>query len=532
MPRVPTVNGPGVEQSALPGARQALSPEAGASAQLQASRLNEVSAAFQQWAREQQNKTDIDASWRAEVALKDDYLQFEQDELGKRGTDAQGSFERSQKWWAENAPKYAEGLTDRQQFAYARNVTALRQSSQDTLLRHERRQGDIALGESAQARVGSAINMAITDPTPERLANSRREIVEAMNIAGSLAGLPADAKAAKVQEALSLMHRGVVLQLADTDPDGAKAYYYGNKKEIGGGTQLELEKVVERSGRLQKAQTAADEIMARGMSLPDAMAHIEKSYSGDDEDAIKDEVRSRWATKKQGEAEIVTKAYGSALLAVAEGRKVPSDAWIQMDDSHRAAIRERQRADSKRRQSEAEGHEIKTDFATYDALNRMSWQRPGDFQSIDLGRYADKLSRADLRKFSEDQQKIGTAEGQKGLATRQQQISATIDQLKLGGQSKAEERGRLTQLINDGIETETARIGRPLKYDEVQHVIDKQVMQVAMPGRLWGTNETPAYEVKVPKTDREQIVDALTRAGRKVNEATILDLYLKKHQAK
>lgn len=539
MPRVPTVDGPSAEAAPLPGARYAASPAAGAGALQQAGRLNEVAQAAQQWAVQRQNQDDINAAWRAETALKDSYLQFEQDELGKQGVNASGATQRAQQWWQQNTQKFAEGLTERQQYAYLRNVTALRQSSADALMRHERVQSNVAMAESAQARVGSAINMAVGDPTnQERLANSRREIVEAVNITGALAGMPEEAKAAKLQEMLSLMHRGVVMQLADTDPDAAKAYYYGNKKEMTASVALDLEKVVERSGRLQKAQTAADDIMGRGMSLPDAMSYIEKTYSGEDEVAIKNEVSHRWTVQKQGEADIVTKAYGRALLSVAQGRRVASEDWSAMDPTHQAAILERQRAEQKRAAAEAEGKAVRTDFATYDALNRMSWQRPQDFQGLDLNRYADKISRADLERFSDRQREVANAEGVKGLATREQQIATTINQLQLSGEKNAEKRGLLNRSINDALEEETRRQGRPLKYGEIQQVIDSQVMEMTVHRDWWFDSTKRAYEltpeergratVKVPDADRALIMEALRKHGKPVTEQAIADLYAKR----
>jgi hypothetical protein len=536
MPRVPTVDGPSAEAAPLPGARYVASPAAGAGALQQAGRLNEVAQGFTEWARQKTQQDDIDAAWRAETALKDSYLQFEQDEFGKQGVNAAGATQRAQQWWQENTQKFGEGLTARQQSAYLRNVTALRQSSADALMRHERQQGSVAIAESAQARVGSAISMAVQDPTPERLANSRREITEAVNISGSLTGMPEDAKAAKLQDMLSLMHRGVVLQLADTDPDAAKAYYYGNKKEMTGATALELEKVVERSGRLQKTQSAADDIMARGLSLPDAMTYIEKTYSGEDEKSIKDEVHSRWATKKQGEAEIVSQAYGRALLAVEQGRHVPAEAWSLMDDTHRAAIEERRRAEAKRAEAEARGRDIRTDFQTWDGLNRMVTSDPHGFALVDLNRYADKVSRSDLMEFANIQRKLraGDEKPVKDATTLGQQIDVVSDSMKLKPNSP--ESAALRKAINDAINTEQQTRGKELSYEERQKVIDQQVMQMVVPGRFFGTNEKPAYQLtpeerataraKVPDADRALIVEALRKRGKPITEEAISELYL------
>lgn len=537
MPQVPRVMGPSAEAAPLPGARYVASSAAGAGAMQQSARLNDIAQATQQWAREYQNNVDLTATWSAETALRDDYLQFEQGELAKQGVNAQGATQRASQWWAENGKKYAEGLTDRQQSAYVRNISALRQSTTGALFRHERTQTEGAMVASANARVGSAINAAITDPTPERVTNSKREIVEATGIAARLAGLPPDAQAALVGEKVNLLHRGVVLQLADTDPDGAKAYFYGNKKEIAGGTQLELEKVVERSGKLQKAQAAADDIMAKGMSLADAEAHIETTYSGEDEAAIKAEVHNRWTTKKQGEAEIVGKAYGSAQLAVSQGRRVAANDWSAMDDAHRAAIVERQRAEQKRNAAEAEGRAVKTDFGTWDTLNRWVTSDPKAFAAADLGRWSDKVSRSDLMQFGDLQRKIRTGDEKpvKDAVSLGQQVDIVSDNLKLKANSP--DSAALRKSIYDAVQLEQQTKGKDLTYEERQKVIDRQVMTMTVPGMVWDSDK-PSYQLtaeerataraKVPSADRALIVEALRKHGKPVTEEAISDLYLKK----
>lgn len=539
MPRVPTTEGPDLQSAPLPGAYSGGGGGAAALASNASQKIGQIADMVTEYSRQQQNKLDLDTVFRAETALKDDYLQFEQAELGKKGVAANGVSERAQQWWQESSKKYGEGMTERQRFAFDRSAAQLRQSSAQTLMRHERQQGDFALSESAQARVGSAIDMAITDPSPERLANSRKEITEAVSIVGQMAGLPPEALQAKLGESLSLMHRGVVMRLLDGEQtDQAKAYFYSNKKEIGAATALALEKSLETSGRLKKAQDTADEVMAKyGGDLGAATAYIEKTYAGEDEKAIRSEVEHRFTVQTAAKNKMSGDAYESAKLAVVQGKKPSASAWAQMDDGHKAAILELQQAKAKQWAVESQGKEIKTDFATYDTLNRLSWQDPQAFLKLDLQRYSDRMSRADLKAMSEAQQKVGTAEGVKGLATRQQQISTTIDQLKLGGEKNAEKRGALTRQINDAIEEETRRAGKPLKYDELQKVIDGQVMEVTVPGMLWDstkrsfeltTEERATARVKVPAADRAQITEALRKRGLPVTEEAISALYARK----
>lgn len=542
MPRVPTVEGPSVQTNALPDAYQSTPSAIGGAGMAQAQQFGQAAqavGAYQQMRQQEQNRDDIDAVFRAETALKDDYLKFERDELGKQGVDAKGAGERAAAWWGEAERKYGDGLTARQLSAFKRSATQTRLASVSALGRHEQHQSNEALKESSQARIGAAIDLAVGDPTPERLSAARKDIAEAVGIASKLAGMPPEAAERKLSEAMTLMHRNIVMSMVDRDPDAAKAYYYTNKKEINGATRITLEKTLEHGGRLQKAQEAADELMVKfGNDMPAAMAHIEKTYQGEDEKAIKAEVLQRFTTIKSTKQAMSLTAYETALLHTVRGQKVPADVWSQMDDGHKAALIEKQEAEAKQRLAEARGQAVKTDFGTWDKINRMVTEDPKAFAAFDLGRVADKLSGGDLQEFGALQRKLRTGDDKplKEAVTLAQQIDVVVDGLRLNGQANDERRSQLRKAINDALvaEQQGRKGNEPLTYEERQRVIDRQIMQVAVPGFLWDKKKL-AYELKpgeaknakivVPDDDRELIVEALKTKGRIVDEAAILELY-------
>jgi hypothetical protein len=325
------------------------------------------------------------------------------------------------------------------------------------------------------------------------------------------------------------------MRTVDSDPDAAKAYFYTNRKEINGGDQVVIEKALKQGGLVLKGQQAADEIMTKFPDLNEANTYIEKNYSGEEEAAVKREVHQRWAVKDSVTNKARTEAYGQGMLLVTKGQSVPQSLALTMGDGHYAQLLEHAQARARRMEIEARERAVKTDFSTYDALNEMSWKDPQKFAQIDLGRFQDRLSTADLKKFSEDKQRAGTAEGIKGLQTRSQQITTAVDQMALGGQTNAEKRGLFTRNVNDAIEEEQKTQGRPLKREEIQKVIDQQVMEVSVPGFFWDTGKrafelTPedkskAVKVVVPDFDRKQIETALKARGKPVNPANVEALY-------
>jgi hypothetical protein len=533
--KVPTVDGPSVQQQAAPNAYQTAPQALGAVEATRAQQLRQAAGlaqAYGEFAQREQNKADLDSVFRAETALKDDYLKFEREQLGLSGIDAKGAAERSEKWWGEAKLKYSGELSERAYSAYERSFTQLRQASASTLMRHEQRQTDLALEASAKARIGSAIELAQSDPNPERLATAKREIIEAVSIVGNRAGLPPEAIQAQLAESLTLMHRGVVMRMLDAEQfDEAKAYYFGNKKEINGGTQLALEKSLDHSGKLQKAQTAADEIMGKFGDIGAAMEHIEKTYSGEDEKSIKAEVHSRFTVKQQASNAMSQKAYESGLLAIGEGRKVPASAWAQMDDGHKAAILDRQRAEAKRRETESDGRSVKTDLSAWDQLNRMVTDDPKGFASVDLLRFQDKVSKQDLMEFANIQRKIRSGDDKpvRDSVTLTQQIDVVQDQLKI--KPNTPQSSALRKAIYDDIARETQLKGKELSYEEQQKVIDRKVIEVSVPGAFFGTNTKRAYEltpeerqtakVKISDDDRARIEAKLKAAGQPADAAAV-----------
>lgn len=535
MAALPTVTGPSVQDSPLANAYQTAPQALGAAGATRSQQLGAAASEVGEYAKQVQNRDDLDAVFRAETGLKDEYLKFERDELSKTGVDAKGASERATEWWADAQTRYGDGLTPRQAFAFRRTATSVRQASSGTLGRHEQQQSDLSLQESAQARISTAAQLATMDPTDQRVANSRNEIIQAVQIAGSNAGYTPEILQAKTNEALTLMHKGVVLRMVDQDADAANAYFFTHRKEIDTATQTTLEHALKRGGVLQKAQTAADDILNKFTDIGEASKYIEKNFSGEQEKAVKDEVEHRFTVAQAAKTKITGDAYGTASLAVEQRKPVPAAVWARMDDEHRAGIIAKQDAIAKVDKAAAEGKPIKTDFATWDRLNRQISADPYKFAQQDLGVFAGYVSTNDLQSLAETQKRIRQGgDDAKNVASTSQQIDATLDGAQLS--KLPEKSGEARRAIYDALDVAQKAKGRALSYDEKQAEIDKQIMKVTVPGYLWGTNEKRAFEVRgtldatkavvvVPDGDKALIADALKKRGRAVNDAAILDLY-------
>jgi hypothetical protein len=226
------------------------------------------------------------------------------------------------------------------------------------------------------------------------------------------------------------------------------------------------------------------------------------------------------------------------MLHTVQGQKVPAAVWSQMDDGHKAAIIEKREAEAKQRRLEAEGKAVKTDFGTWDKVNRMVTDDPKAFVAFDLGRLADKISRGDLQQFADLQRKLRTSDDKplKEAVNLAQQIDVVVDSLRLNGTANDEKRAQLRKSINDALiaEQQGRKKGEELTYEERQKVIDRQIMKVTVPGFIWDTTKR-AYELKpgeaekakivVPDDDRKLIIQALKAKGRPTDEQAIVELY-------
>ena len=547
MPQVPVVRGPSVTLNAAPDVQQrvgAATPDAFGG--VQARQLGQAAqglAGVAEVLAIKQEKDDADSVFRAETALKTDYLAFEREELGRRGVDAKGAGERSTKWWEQVESKYSEGLTsNRSQRLFKRSAGALQMASSGTLMRHEQQQTDKSLQESAMARVATAIDTAIGDPTPERLSLARTEIESSIGVMAKLGGHTPEIAAAARADAFTKMHKGIVMNLADSDPDAAKAYFYTHKKEIAGPERVVIEKALEREGRLAKVQEAADEIVPKAASLSEALAYVQKNYSGEDEKALTQEVTARFHVAEKDIKDRTTKAFESAMLYTAQRQKVPANVWATLDDGDKARLLEHQRAvsrsdaaEARARSNEARGRETKTDFATYDRLNTLAGASPREFAQTPLGQFADQMSTADLKHFSNLQQKIRTGEDSVEVVSLANQLDQVVESMRLGGQNNSEKRGAFKSQVNQALmEAQREKGNVKLNYEERQKVIDRQVITVSVPGFLWDSEKrafelTPEERAKakavVPDGDRKLITDALRTMKRPITEQAISDLY-------
>lgn len=230
--------------------------------------------------------------------------------------------------------------------------------------------------------------------------------------------------------------------------------------------------------------------------------------------------------------------YGTALLQVETNGKVDSEVWQQLDDSHRASILNRQKAEAKAARLEAEGRPVKTDWKLYLTLREQADADPKAFAKIDLKEYVDRLGGQQLEQL-QDIKTRAVASGA-GLLKNQsvtltQQMTATMQSL---GIKRAESKGQFLSFVQGAVDDAEQAKGSKLSYDERQKIIDQAVLKGPDPDALFfgqkrmfeltpeqRTRFKPNAPTDAPPTEIEAINEALKAQGLPQTPANRLALY-------
>lgn len=564
MPTVPTYSTAQVEERALPGVRQSsvASPSlfAGNAGQLQqvGQGLSNLGEGVENVARQMQERENADMIFRAETALKDDYLKFEQQVRQRKGVAAWGVLPDTEKFFADQGKVHSEMLqNDTQRRLFGQTLARMRVSAMGAAAEYESGERRRSMEESAKASITSSINLAAANapamvPTPGKTTMTKdaegndvpvvevgrdpingikQDILKRVQVMSDLNGWAPERREAEEQLHLTNLHKQVIQNLVDKNPAGARAYYNANKAEINGAEHDSIDKVLRVGGLRETAQGFADTAVSSGMSQANALAEARKKYSGEEEVAVVQEVNARYGEaiqlREQGQktaADAAWKLYASTGSV----SSVPSSLFASMDGRDVEALRTHAL-------NRAAGVGTKTDPTIYLELRQQMRDDPNGFRKTDLRKLINYLSPSDFQEFAKLQtDPIKHADA----ATLTEQLSVTHSQMKWGNGDKAK-KGAFDKAVNDAINVEQQRQGKQLDYNQRQQIIDKMLIQGEVDGSGWFSDAKTFYEVagtadaakfapKISKADKQAIIDGYTkRNGKAPNDAQIMEVFRK-----
>ncbi len=543
MPRIPVATEQ-QELRAAPNAQQ--SPQASAAAfgtqgrQLQnfGNALEGAASTGFNIAKDMQDRENADMLFRAETALRTDYMAFENGIREKRGQNAWGVTAEADGWFKEAERKYSEGLgNDLQRRLFAQQVGKLRGQAVDSISGYEAAQRRESLVESAQASITSSINLAAANANdPAAVAATKGEVLKRTQVLASINGWSPELRAAKESEVLTNLHKQVIGAMVDSNPAGAKAYFETNREEISGGQRMVIDKALREGSLKTIAQEAADALMAMGDTEAAALEYARSQYSGDEESAVVAEIKTRYAEQTVArEREQKTAADDAFGIYARTGRisAIPAETLARMDGRTLLALR-------KDAETQAAGTTVKTDWDTYYALRRQALDEPEKFARRDLRAEFPKLGKTEREGLIDLQTKISKPEEFKEAQTFTQQLGQYHNQLGLNRANQAEKRGLFDRVATDAIQSEEKARGKRLTYEERQKLLDRLVVDGEIEGsgmlrddrgRLFefqGREDVSKFTPRVPRDERGKIEAALKRAGRPVTDAEVTRLYKKK----
>lgn len=549
MARVPVYDTAQVAPTGMPTVRQSsvASPSlfsAGADRGLQAGKqLMAAGEKINDIAVDMQNRENADMLFRAETALKTEYIAFEQVARERRGAAAKDLTKEAADWWDKKQTEHSDNLANpTQKRLFAQQVARLRTQSLDGLSRYEADQRRAALAESTSASIVSSINLAASQvgtPTEQAaIMGAKADVLKRLDVLAKLNGYDGNTpeatalRDAKRAEALTNLHMQVIQNMVNSDPSRAKAYFTANKAEINGVEHEKIEGLYKAGTIREKAQKVADELTEAGMSEANGLIFIRQKLSGDEEAAAVLEWKTRHAeqtaARERAQKDAADQAYG---IYARTGRfsAIPVDVLQKLDGRVLLALK-------KDAQSAAEGKMPKTDWDKYYELRQQAFTDPVAFAKRDLRGDFAYLGQAERKGMIDLQAAVRKPDELKDVATLENQLSNTHDLLGWGA-SDREKKGKFDTVVQQTIATEEKRTGKKLTFEERQKIIDRMVIERDNTALQFGT--TRFYEVqgtenaatftpRVPKEERAKIEAALRRAGRRVDDATVLELYRRK----
>jgi hypothetical protein len=259
MPRVPTVNGPSVEDRPLnsPFQRSSVSP-----AMLQDPRAEQAGKMMMDVGVQLQEREDADTLMRAETELKGKYLEWEGEAKQRKGQQAWGVAKEAGQWWDKEASRISESLSNpRQKMIFEREVSKHRALSVGAFSGHEAAQRRASLDESAQASIVGSINLAAANPLDAAvLTAAKDDILKRNAMRANVNGWAPEVADAKRTEYLTSFHKQVLQGLVRDDPALAEAYFAANKSEIEGSQHAEVGAFAARATAARVGDSTADAV--------------------------------------------------------------------------------------------------------------------------------------------------------------------------------------------------------------------------------------------------------------------------------
>lgn len=436
--------------------------------------------------------------------------------VNRLGQNAFGLPDQLAKSFDETAGKVAEGLSsNRQRQAFQEMAVSRRAQVLDWSEKHVTRERNVFEAGQMEADLKSMADRAALFPerAAGELAIARERIVGFMRSKGRSTEEIAQA----VKDQASKTHSQVIASLVNSGKaEDAQAYFKANRGDMTAEAALRAENGMKEIVARTKAQGFADDALSRGLSAEEALREARTKYSGPEEDAAVQEIKTRFA-----EAEVLKKREQQAasneawkLLANGGGRKsIPPTLWASLGGEEQRQIVDW--LDVRWRRAKSEAEDAKTsDWGAYLALTDMARDNPDKFMDpqtlLKAEPYLSKAQmsslvnlRTGINKQDAKASNILTAMKNTETMVLAEMKAAGIDTTPKEGSPKAKELAAFRGALQMNIEAAQAEKGRaltPAEQKEIGMGLLKEGIEQGSGFFGFGVTKKRAFQMEPGKT--------------------------------
>lgn len=551
MARVPTVEGPQIQERALAGPMDAGRAPAQAFdnsglAQGLAAATNQISDAA---ARIQQRR-DRQMAYEVETAIKTEFNDWDAEQRRSlRGGAAAEYPNMVEAWWEDAKKRHLDNLPTSARRAVMPSLSTSRLQSVSGASNYAANEVERAADEAYNASQIVEIERASLSGDPAVALASRDLIRRRVYEQAAVKGWEAERREVEELKWMSQLHSHMVGKLLDADASVARQYYERHIDEISVTQRPGLEKTLEDAETTQQARGLVDGLS--GLPFDEVMERIRSEPNDRVREKARQFARNDESDRKLGVTNSQKAAHDEIWQQIANGagfEQLSPSTLARMSGSDRQSVTDYFRREAAAKEAAARGEDIKTDPNVAAYLDSLIASNPAAFVALgDLRQspFGNGLSDTDYVKYNRQQQALNNPDR---LQTHQQVLSTFFSANGMEGKRQAEARGQLTGAYYDAVDQFVQHNKREPDHVESQKILNGLVAQ----GIVQRTNmlgwlpflsqrrsgplyaiEDPALRqeairnVIVPDAARARIVHSLRAQGlQEPSEEAIRELYL------
>jgi hypothetical protein len=560
MPSVPKYQPNQVKESALPNARVNLNASlesfgGGQSAQNLQNTIQGVNRAAQDLISKELENADRLRVLKAEdeVAKIKTMLMYDKDQgfMNKKGEDAFGVPDEYGKRFDDELKRIESGLSnERQRSLFQERTSSHKRSLGDQLQQHvfaETKQYDEQVTKSrlSTAQEEAVLNYQNPQIVAEALAIQDQTIREHAD----RNGLPPEAVEQFTREAASTTHSRVIDRMLNTGSDiHAKKYFEAHKDQFTAKDAVAIEKALEEGSIRGESQRLSDQIMKTHGTMTSALEEAKKVEDPKLRDALVARVRDEFQLKKIAEDQRKEKLFENAANVIEKNGgdrdKIPPGVWAALSLQDRKAI------DARARQLR-EGTPPTTEWGQFYELKTIASDPAtrGEFLRTNLMTMRHQLADPEFKELVNLQTSLRNgdddAEAKLGeFRTANQVIKESlaamdIDPTPEPGTKDAMKVAEFTRMVQEEANSLQRQSGKKVTSEQIQDISNKLLIKGTVKGSgvfgffqkqkhafEAGSDDQLVYDIKsMPMSEVKKIQDSLRRAGRKVDDAAVVDVF-------